>query len=205
MSSISVRRIGPCIGIAFVFASLVACKTSTETKAAATPDPVTIENTQEISATVEAIDVNKRLLSLSDPKTGEKMTVEVSPEVRNLAQVKPGDKVVARYYEALAAELVKRGDGSGTTQAPVKDAIVGRSPVGAKPGVVLGTENRQTVRITSVDKKNHVVSFYGSDGLARTVPIKTPQGQEFAGKLKAGDEVELTYTEAVAVTVEPAK
>ena len=199
MSSIPIRRIGPCIGIAFIFVSLVACKTATP------PDPVNIENIQEVSATVEAIDVNKRLLSLSDPETGEKMTVEVAPDVRNLAQVKPGDKVVARYYESLAAELVARGDKSGTTQAPVKDAVIGRSAPGAKPGVVLGTENRQTVRISKVDKKNNVVSFYGADGLARSVPIKTPQGQEFIGKLKEGDEVEVTYTEAVAVTVEPAK
>ena len=69
----------------------------------------------------------------------------------------------------------------------------------------MGTENRQTVRITKVDKKNNIVSFFGSDGLARSVPIKTPQGQEFIGKLKEGDEVEVRYTEAVAVTVEPVK
>jgi hypothetical protein len=61
------------------------------------------------------------------------------------------------------------------------------------------------VRITSVDKKNNVVNFYGSDGLARSLPVRSPQGQEFIGKLKAGDEVEVSYTEAVALSVEPAK
>jgi len=197
MSSISVRRSGPCIGLACIAILLGAC-------ASTPPDPVTVENTQEISATVEAVDVQKRLLSLRD-KSGEKVTVEVSPEVRNLPQVKVGDQVVARYYESLAAELVKRGDESGTTQAPVKDAAIGRSPLGAKPGVVMGTENRQTVRITKFDKKANVIHFYGSDGLARSIPIKSPEGQEFAGKLKPGDEVEVTYTEALAVTVEPAK
>jgi len=55
------------------------------------------------------------------------------------------------------------------------------------------------------DKKANVIHFYGSDGLARSIPIKSPEGQEFAGKLKPGDEVEVTYTEALAVTVEPAK
>jgi hypothetical protein len=87
----------------------------------------------------------------------------------------------------------------------VQDAVIGRTAPGDRPGVVVGTENRQTVRITNVDKKNHVVSFFGSDGLARSVPIKTPQGREFIGKLKEGDEVEVRYTEAVAVTVEPVK
>jgi hypothetical protein len=184
--------------LACLVALLAACKTATP------PDPVNIENTQEVSATVQSIDVERRLLSLRDD-TGQQVTVEVAPAVRNLAQVKPGDKVVARYYESLAAELVARGDKAGTTQAPVQDAVIGRAAPGERPGVVMGTENRQTVRITKIDKKNNIVSFFGSDGLARSVPIKTPQGQEFIGKLKEGDEVEVRYTEAVAVTVEPVK
>jgi hypothetical protein len=195
MSSLSTRGLAPLIGFVAFAGLLVACKSTP-------PDPVNIENTQEVSATVQSIDVDKRLLSLRDD-TGEQVTVEVAPAVRNLDQVKPGDKVVARYYESLAAELVARGDKAGTTQAPVQDAVIGRAAPGDKPGVVVGTENRQTVRISNYDKKTHVVSFYGADGLTRKVPLKTPQGQEFASKLKPGDEVEVRYTEAVAVTVEP--
>ena len=73
------------------------------------------------------------------------------------------------------------------------------------PSATSSTQTRQTVRITNVDKKNNIVSFYGSDGLARVLPVHTPQGQQFIADLKAGDEVELTYTEAVAMSVEPAK
>lgn len=168
------------------------------------PEPVTIEDTEEISATVEAVDVNTRMVSLLGPD-GEKVTVEVAPQVRNLPQVKVGDRVVARYYQALAAELRRRADGSGETEAPVVETGVGRAAAGARPGAIVGTQSRQTVRITDLDKKNHVVGFHGSDGLVRSVPVRTPQGQEFISKLKVGDEVELTYTEAVAVSVEPSK
>jgi hypothetical protein len=168
------------------------------------PKPVTIENTEEVSATVEAIDVNTRMISLQGTD-GAKVTVQATPEVRNLAQVKVGDRVVARYYQALAAELRRRGDGTGETEAPVVEAGSARAPNGGRPAGAVGTRSRQTVRITSVDTKNHVVSFYGSDGLARSVPVRTPQGQEFISKLKAGDEVEITYTEAVAVSVESSK
>lgn len=168
------------------------------------PQPATVENTEEVSATVEAIDVQKRLLSLVGPD-GEKLTVEVAPQVRNLPQVKVGDRVVARYYTALAAELRSRGDGTGTTQAPVYEAAASRAAEGSRPAAMVGAQSHQTVRITSVDKKNNVVNFYGSDGLARSVPVHSPQGKEFISKLKAGDEVELTYTEAVALSVEPAK
>jgi hypothetical protein len=168
------------------------------------PQPATLESTEEVSATVEAIDVQKRLLSLVGPD-GEKITVEVAPQVRNLPQVKVGDRVVARYYKALAAELRSRGDGTGSTQAPVYEATASRAAEGERPAAMVGAQSRQTVRVTSVDTKNNVVNFYGSDGLARSVPVSSPQGKEFISKLKAGDEVELTYTEAVALSVEPAK
>jgi len=168
------------------------------------PKPVTIENTEEVSATVEAIDVNTRMISLHGTD-GARVTVEATPAVRNLSQVKVGDRVVARYYQALAAELRRRGDGSGETEAPIVEAGSARAPNGDRPAGAVGTRSRQTVRITGVDTKNHVVSFYGSDGLARSVPVRSPQGQEFISKLKAGDEVEITYTEAVAVSVEASK
>jgi hypothetical protein len=194
MSSIHLRSLATGLSLAFL---LGAC-------ASKPPDPVNLENTREVSATVESVDAQRRLLGLRE-QSGEKFTIQAGPEVRNFTQIKVGDRVVARYYEALAATLRQRGDGSGEAQAPVTDAVVGRAAVGDRPGVAAGTQTMQTVRITGVDKKNHVVSFYGSDGLARSLPIRTPQGQAFAAKLKVGDEVEVTYTEAVALTVEPAK
>jgi hypothetical protein len=168
------------------------------------PAPVTIEGTEEVSATVEAIDVNTRMVVLRE-SDGTEFALVVDPEVRNLDQVKVGDRVVTRYRESLGAQLRKRGDGSGDTQAPAVSTTAARAADGAKPSVTASTQTSQTVRITNVDAKNHIVSFYGSDGLARVLPVRSPQGQEFIAGLKPGDEVELTYTEAVAMSVEPAK
>jgi hypothetical protein len=167
------------------------------------PDPVTIEDTETVTATVEAIDVNTRMVALRGPE-GELFAVQAAPKIQNLEQVKVGDKVVARYYESLVAELSNRGDKSGETNAPASEAAIGRAAPGAKPGVAAGRQVSQSVRITGIDNKNHVVSFYGSDGLARSAPVRTTEGQAFLSKLKVGDEVELTYTEAVALSVEPA-
>lgn len=184
------------VGMALFLLLLAAC--------AKEPAPVTIEGTEEVSATVEAIDVNTRMVVLRE-SDGTEFALVASPEVRNLEQVKVGDRVVTRYRESLGAELVRRGDGSGDTQEPSVSSTAARAADGAKPSVTSSTQTRQTVRITNVDEKNHIVSFYGSDGLARVLPVRSPQGQEFIAKLKAGDEVELTYTEAVAMSVEPAK
>jgi hypothetical protein len=184
------------IGMAPIVLLLAAC--------AKEPAPVSIEGTEEVSATVEAIDVNTRMVVLRE-SDGPEFALLVPEEVRNLAQVKVGDRVVTRYRESLGAQLRKRGDGSGDTQAPAVSTTAARAADGAKPSLTSSTETSQTVRITNVDKKNHIVSFYGSDGLARVLPVRTPQGQEFIAGLEAGDEVELTYTEAVAMSVEPAQ
>jgi hypothetical protein len=186
------------LGFGALASLLLAACTSTP------PEPVTIEDTETVTATVEAIDVNTRMVALRGPE-GELFAIQAAPEVQNLAQVKVGDKVVARYYESLAAELRNRGDKSGETNAPASESAIGRAAPGAKPGVAAGRQVSQSVRITAIDNKNHVVSFYGSDGLARSVPVRRPEGQAFLSKLKVGDEVELTYTEAVALSVEPAK
>jgi hypothetical protein len=49
------------------------------------------------------------------------------------------------------------------------------------------------------------VQFYGPDKRVRTVELETPEAQAFAKKLKVGDEVVVTFTEALAVSVEPAR
>jgi hypothetical protein len=196
MSSHASLHFRPTIAMASFLLLLAAC--------AKEPAPVTIEGTEEVTATVEAIDVNTRMVVLK-ASDGAEFALVVAPEVRNLEQVKVGDRVVSRYRESLGAELVRRGDGSGDTEEPSVSTTSARAADGAMPSATSSTQTRQTVRITNVDKQNHIVTFYGSDGLARVLPVRTPQGQEFIAKLKAGDEVELTYTEAVAMSVEPAK
>lgn len=184
------------LGTSLLLVLLAAC--------AKEPAPITIEGTEEVSATVEAIDLSTRMVVLRE-SDGTEFALVVDPEVRNLDQVKVGDRVVTRYRESLGAQLRKRGDGSGDTQAPAVSTTAARAADGAMPSVTSSTQTSQTVRITNVDEKNHIVSFYGSDGLARVLPVRSPQGQEFIAGLKVGDEVELTYTEAVAMSVEPAK
>jgi hypothetical protein len=166
------------------------------------PEPVTRENTQTLSATVEAVDVAKRLVALRAPD-GRTATVEVAPEVRNLEQVQPGDKVVVRYYEALAAQLKKKGESETVGKLDVESASARAEP-GDKPAGLVGTKVTTTVVIDSVDQSFSTVTFKGPNGTLRTVAIESPEGKKFIDRLKKGDEVEVTYTEALAVSVEPA-
>lgn len=171
-----------------------------DTKTAA---PVSVENVHSISASVEAIDQKKRLLTLKGPE-GHVETIVVPQEVRNLAQVHVGDKLVVKYHESLAAAVKPKGT-STTMNSVDQTAAAGRADPGAKPGVALGAQSVTTVTIQSVDKKLHTVTFAGGDGLVRVTTVKDPKAQKFIETLKKGDEVELTYTEALAISVEAPK
>jgi hypothetical protein len=180
-------------------ALLAGCATTDET-----PAPAKVEATEEVRATVEAVDPVTRMMSLKGPD-GNVVTLKVDNEVRNLPQVKVGDQVVVRYYTALGAQLVSRGGTATGANVPETGVTLSRAEEGARPAGVINTQASMVVKIKEVDTKNNTVTFYGEDGLMRTFPVQTPQGQEFVKKLKPGDEVGLTYTEALAVSVEPAK
>lgn len=163
-------------------------------------DPVTVENLETVSATVSAVDVKKRLVSLKSPDGGS-TTIEVPEEVRNLAQVKVGDQLVVRYYKSIGAAVRPKGTPTDLT-AVEEESVLGRAEVGAKPGAGVGSVTATTVAIQSVDKTNHTVTFSGPDGYVRVVQVKDPAAQKFIATLKTGDLVDLTFTEALAVSVE---
>jgi len=164
------------------------------------PNPVTRDALIQRTATVESINLPSRLVTLRG-EDGGSFTVVVDPAVRNLDQVKEGDKVVVSFYESLAAEVKKPGEGVEGVETEVATA---RAPEGSKPGGAAGVTMRTTVTIDSVDTSFNTVTFTRSDGMARTVAVQTAKGQEFIRGLKKGDRVEITYTEAVAMEVRPA-
>ncbi|HYE37450.1 hypothetical protein [Methylocaldum sp.] len=158
-------------------------------------------NTKQTTAKVEEIDLHGRQVFLKD-SLGNRFTVLIDPRVENLAKVKVGDQVIIGYYEALAAEIkdpgegvkgVKVGEGSSITQS------------GERPAGSVGRSVKATVKVLSVNQDTNTVMISSPSGHVHTVEVRNPRLQKYVKKLEAGDEVELTYTEAVAVTVEPVK
>ena len=81
--------------------------------------------------------------------------------------MKPGDTVVVRYYEALAAQLKKKGE--STTLGTVDLAAgTARAEPGDKPGAAVGSTVTTTVVIDSVDQSFKTVTFKGPNGMLRT-------------------------------------
>jgi uncharacterized lipoprotein len=165
--------------------------------AACQTEPTTVERTSEVTATVTAIDVPARLVTLRGPE-GNLFTVEADEEVRNLPQVEVGDRVVVRYHEAIAAQMAKPGQEASASVTAM------RAPPGARPGAELAQQSTAIVKITDLDLATHTVSFTDPDGLAQTIAVQDPGMQDFVETLKVGDQVAVTYSEALAISVEPA-
>lgn len=156
------------------------------------------EDLQEVSATVASVNQTTRTLSLTGDD-GSSATFEVGPEVKNFPQIRVGDKVVVSYYRGIAAVLQAKGTPL-SKKVDTIDLATSAAP-GTKPGAGVGTATHAIVVIEKVDTQANSVSFKRPDGQSRTLPVKSPEGQEFIRKLKKGDQVEVLYTEAVAIEV----
>jgi hypothetical protein len=154
----------------------------------------------ELTATVTAIDMKTRMVSLQSPGAVSE-TVYAGPEVRNLAQLKVGDVVTVSYYEALAAEVT--APEKAMKSAEQATAML-RAEAGKRPGGAVGQVSTTTLEIQSIDASHNAVTFRRPDGKVRTIVIANPDSQRFVAGLKRGDLVQVTYMEAVAVAVRAA-
>ena len=183
-----------------VLAAFLALPASGQTKDAMvvkTPGAVGMAQTMKVSATITAIDAASRAVTLKGPQ-GRETTIVAGPEVRNFAQLKVGDTVEAQYAEALVLELRKGGGKAvGRTEGVVKgSAKPGETPaaMGARQVTVVGD-------VINVDAATQTVTVKGEK---RTLDLKVRDPEQF--KLIAkGDQIEATYTEAVALSVVPLK
>jgi hypothetical protein len=156
------------------------------------------QDVQEVSATVEAIDTENRLLSLRGPSGTA--TILAGPEIINFPQIHVGDEVKVKYTAAVAAKITK----SKETPTTKLDTRMDTAPAGSKPSASVGATISTTVQIESVDTSFDTVTFKRADGFVRTIAPASPEGKKFIRTLKKGDMVDVSYTEALAISVVPA-
>ena len=163
------------------------------------PAPVFKDSLETASAKVETVDPVTRLIALRPPQ-GERLWITAGPEVRNFAQIKVGDTVTVHYYKAIAAQVKPKGS---TSLAPQGAVATYAAKPGARPAGAVGQTILETVKIQSVDTSANSVTFQRQDGSVHTASVKSPEGQTFIKGLRSGDEVDVAYTDAVAVSVQP--
>jgi len=161
------------------------------------------EETNTMNSVVETVDPVSRELLLrggGGAQSGRLLSMVVSPRVQRLGQVRSGDRVTVRYYQALAAQAVTP---FSRTSQPFEGVTVDRRETAGRPGGEVTRVRRGRVTITAVDPATNSISFLGPNNVLRTVVAENPDVQAFIRKLRVGDQVDLVYEEALAVSVEP--
>lgn len=154
-------------------------------------------NIVEVTASVQSLDKANRTVTLKGPKGGVQ-TITAGPEVKNFDQIKVGDQVAVRYVEALSLELKKGG------KAPVARTdteATAKAMPGEKPAAGVGRQIRVTADVLALDAASQTVTLRGPK---HTIDLKVRDPAQFK-LVKVGDQVEATYTEALAISVEPKK
>jgi Cu/Ag efflux protein CusF len=148
-----------------------------------------------VTGIVEKIDVAGRTLTIKAATDYEEITVP--PSVKNFSNVSVGDRLTLRYYDNIVVILKKPGE-----EAPAID----RRTDAVTPGVAgtSGTIAKQrtlTATISAIDEQAASISFTGPRGGTFTSPVRD---RAALSKVKVGDQVEITWTEAILVSLEPA-
>jgi hypothetical protein len=161
--------------------------------AAARPGAVEVDAVK-LTATVEAIDTDKRTVTVKGP-AGRSTTLTVGKAVKNFDQIQVGDKVAAEYVDATAVFVRKAGAPPQATEA----VAVELAPKGQKPAGLAVETTELTATVENINYDLRLVTLRGPAGNART--LKVAPRVESLRQVKVGDELVVRHTEALAITV----
>lgn len=148
-----------------------------------------------VTATVEAIERSTREVTIKK-SDGNYEVIYVSPDIKRFDTLKVGDKIKATYYETLVLQLKAPGE---------KDVDKATSGVARTEGRASGTASHQqtiTATITAIDPKTPSITFTGPRGWTYSSRV---EDRKALAKVKVGDKVDMTWTDAMLLSLEDAK
>lgn len=168
---------------------------SGESAPAADKPSIYTSETVKMTAVVEAINHETREVTLRGPE-GNTATFIASEEARNLDQVSVGDTVMAEYEQTLSIEVVAN-DGSEAGAGAL--TAMARSEKGQMPGIAAMDVQVITATVEELNIEANTFKLKGPDGEVKEYVARDPENLK---KAEVGDLVVITYTEAVALSVE---
>ncbi|MGZ3438339.1 MAG: CdaR family protein [Polyangia bacterium] len=150
-----------------------------------------------LTATVQKVDMKKRELTLKDDSRNTIM-LQVPEDVTRLENVKKGDRLNIDYYESAALSLKKPGETTG----PAETKIVERKE-GTLPGCLVARKISASAEIVKIDPTENKVTIKGPSGELDTINVKDPDVQADLKRLKKGDQIQVTYSQALAASITP--
>ena len=160
---------------------------------------ITQKNVRKDIATITAINKATRVVTLKNTE-GRVEEIVAGPEVQRFDELHVGDKVTFSYQESLVYQIRKPGQAPSASAATNSSNIV-RS-TGPRPGGTVTERQTKTVTVEAIDKKEARISVRTAEGHG-IIAIVDDKGN--LNGIKVGDKVDITYTEALMITVENAR
>jgi hypothetical protein len=161
------------------------------------PGAGTRTQTLRTTATVVGLDNATRQITLKQP-SGKVVTLDAGDEVRNFDQLRLGDVVNIEYTQALSLELKKTP--AGNRPRVEQKSTLNRALEGAKPGGTAGNQVRVLADVVAVHPKDQLITLRGPEGHIVNLKVQDPEQLKH---VKKGDHVQATYTESLAISVQP--
>jgi len=185
-----------------VLGASLAFNTSAQEIKSAPPKPLSAERSLLVTVTarVEAVDQAKREVTLKGP-LGNVVTFAVDERVKRLKEVKVGDEVTADYYVSLAAELRAPREDEKKTPFTILEGAA-RAPKGTSPAAGGLRAFKVVATVIGLDLPTQSVTLEGPRGNSGSIRAERMENLK---QLRLGDTVVVTYTEALAIALRPAK
>jgi Cu/Ag efflux protein CusF len=149
-------------------------------------------STERREAIVESVNKETREIKVVDAN-GKIHTFVAGDMVANFDQIEPRDRIVTEYLESIAVFVAPAG-----TPALGDMGLIEVAPLGEKPGVGIADTFMVAATIDAIDTAERLVTLRGEDGFQTA--IKVADDVDLA-EFKAGDEVRMRVTEAIAISV----
>jgi hypothetical protein len=149
-----------------------------------------------MTATIEAIEQSTRTITVKNDN-GIYETIQAPPELKRFSELKVGDKITVRYYENVVIRLKKPGEAAVDVDSAALTRSEGKTPAGTA-----AAQRTITVTVTAMDPKTSSVTVKGPNGY---VYSRRAADKKAFAQLKVGDQLDMTWTDAVMISVESPK
>jgi hypothetical protein len=151
--------------------------------------------TKTVTASVEAIEKATREVTVKRPD-GTYDVFYFPESIKRFDTLKIGDKITAKYYDNIVLRLKAPGEKAvDTTSAGLVKAE-------GRPAATFSHQRTITATITAIDPAVPSITFTGPHGWKYSSRVEDKKALE---KVKVGDSMDITWTEAFILSLEDGK
>jgi hypothetical protein len=144
--------------------------------------------------TVQSLDRDRRTAVIKDD-AGRTFKVQVPSDLSGFDQLATGQRVNVQYYDSVAVSLMTSG-AMGGTRAHVEPA---------RQGGLVGREVTTAAQVVSIDPRTRQLDLRLANGQSQRVTVSDAELQRQLRELRPGQMATVTYTEAVATSLQPVR